>query len=120
MSSGKKILCFIESLEAGGAQRQLISLASLLKAKGHSPIIVTYYPNSFYADTLVSLGIKHIFLDNAVSSFRRLAAFIKILKSQAPYCVVSFEETASMYLCLLRMFMKYKLIVWQQKTMLQL
>ena len=28
MATGKTILCFIESLEAGGAQRQLIALAS--------------------------------------------------------------------------------------------
>lgn len=120
MSSGKKILCFIESLEAGGAQRQLISLASLLKDEGHHPVIVTYYPNSFYADTLSSLGIEHIFLENSFSSFRRLAAFRRVLKSQAPYCVVSFEETASMYLCFLRMFMKFKLIVSERNATLKI
>ncbi len=120
MQTGMKILCFIESLEAGGAQRQLISLASLLKKEGHHPIIVTYYPNNFYADALASMGIEHIFLETSNSKFGRISAFGKVIKDQAPYCVVSFEESASMILCLFRMFRKFKLIVSERNATLKI
>ena len=113
-------MCFIESLEAGGAQRQLIFLASLLKKKGYCPIIVTYYPNDFYTDTLASLGIEHIFLETRNSKLSRLTAFWKVLKNQSPSCVVCFEESASMILCPFRMLLKFKLIVSERNATLKI
>ena len=44
----KKILCFIDSLGAGGAQRQIVGLAVLLKHKGYNVKMVTYYDIPFY------------------------------------------------------------------------
>lgn len=113
------ILCFIESLEAGGAQRQLISLAALLKEKGHHPVIVTYYPNNFYSELLASKGIEHVFLENAISRIGRLSAFWKLIKKRAPDVVVCFEETASMYLCLIRRFLDFTLIVSERNATLE-
>lgn len=116
MAAGKTILCFIESLEAGGAQRQLIALASLLKAKGHHPIFVTYHPDDFYADSLDSLGIEHVFLKSAQGKLARINAFWKAIKSHSPYCVVSFSESASMILCILHLSHHFMLIVSERNA----
>lgn len=116
MAAGKTILCFIESLEAGGAQRQLIALASLLKAKGHHPVFVTYHPDDFYAESLVELGIEHVFLEASQGKMARIAAFWKTIKSHSPYCVVSFSESASMVLCVLRLFHRFLLIVSERNA----
>ena len=116
MATGKTILCFIESLEAGGAQRQLIALASLLKARGYRPVFVTYHPDDFYAESLDSLGIEHVFLKSAQGKLARIAAFWKTIKSHSPYCVVSFSESASMILCTLRLFHRFLLIVSERNA----
>ena len=116
MATSKTILCFIESLEAGGAQRQLIALASLLKDRSFRPIFVTYHPDDFYAESLDSLGIEHVFLKSAKGKLSRIAAFWKTIKSHSPYCVISFSESASMYLCTLHPFHRFLLIVSERNA----
>lgn len=120
MGEAKKILCFIESLEAGGAQRQLLFLVSLLKKKGYRPAIVTYYPNDFYAEALASMGVEHIMLEVSGSKMKRFAAFRRVIKDEAPHCVVSFSESASMVLCAIRMFRRFRLIVSERNTTTQM
>ena len=44
----KRILLFIDSLGAGGAQRQLVGLAVMLKRRGYAVKVVTYYDHPFY------------------------------------------------------------------------
>ena len=116
MVKGKTILCFIESLEAGGAQRQLIALASLLKDRGCRPVFVTYHPDDFYADSLDTLGIEHVFLKSAQGKMSRIIAFWKTIKAHAPFCVVSFSESASMILCTLHLFHRFPLIVSERNA----
>ena len=43
-----KIVCLIDNLSAGGAQRQMVMLAKLLKQNGHDITILTYYPHDFF------------------------------------------------------------------------
>ena len=44
----KRILCFVDSLVAGGAQRQLVGLAVLLQQKGYVVKVITYHNIPFY------------------------------------------------------------------------
>ena len=44
----KKILCLVDSLGYGGAQRQLSGLAILLKSKGYNVKVLSYYNIHFY------------------------------------------------------------------------
>lgn len=113
---GKKILCFIESLEAGGAQRQLVFLVGLLRERGYCPVVVTYYPDDFYAGRLDALGIEHVLLPVAGSKWRRWNAFRRVLKAHRPAAVVSFSESASMLLCTLRPLQHFRLIVSERNT----
>lgn len=43
----KRILCFIDSLGAGGAQRQLVNLAIGLKKRGYIVHFLVYHVDNF-------------------------------------------------------------------------
>ena len=45
----KKILCFIDELGSGGAERQLTSLAVLLRKNNYDVDVYCYHQNYFYA-----------------------------------------------------------------------
>jgi len=47
-----KILCLINNLSSGGAQRQLVMLAKLLRQRGHNVSFVTYHAADFFAAQL--------------------------------------------------------------------
>lgn len=42
-----KVLCLIDSLGSGGAQRQLVGLASLLKEREYDVLVVYYHSDHF-------------------------------------------------------------------------
>ena len=48
----KKIVCLIDDLCPGGAQRQLVGLAYLLKESGYDISVMTYHNDSFYMPVL--------------------------------------------------------------------
>ena len=43
-----KVLCLIDGLGSGGAQRQLVGLASLLKKEGYDVLVVYYHGDHFF------------------------------------------------------------------------
>lgn len=47
----QKIILFTDSLGAGGAQRQLVGLATFLRQVGYSVKVCTYYDLDFYKST---------------------------------------------------------------------
>jgi len=53
-----KILCIIDSLGSGGAQRQIVELAKGFKEKGHDVAFLTYHPQDFYLPVLKEFGIS--------------------------------------------------------------
>ena len=44
----KNIVCFIDNLNAGGAQRQICYLAKFLKENGFNVTLLTYYNSDFF------------------------------------------------------------------------
>ena len=53
----KRILCLIDSLASGGAQRQMVGLAQLLKREGYGVKVLTYYDIPFYFQQLQDNGV---------------------------------------------------------------
>ena len=47
-----KVLCLIDGLGSGGAQRQLVGLASLLKKEGYDVLVVYYHGDHFFVPFL--------------------------------------------------------------------
>ena len=54
----KRILCFIDSLGAGGAQRQLVNLAIGLKKRDYIVSFLVYHVDDFYLPILQENGIE--------------------------------------------------------------
>ena len=55
-----KILFVIDNLGSGGAQRQMVTLASGLKQKGYEVAIFTYFPQNFFEKALSDSSIPVI------------------------------------------------------------
>ncbi len=84
-----KILCVIDDLAAGGAQRQLVNLAIGLKSKGHEIHFLTYYQRGFYEETLKREGIEtHSII--AKNPIIRIWKFRKFIRRGSFTSVISF------------------------------
>lgn len=111
-----KVLLFTDSLGAGGAQRQLVGLAKLLKDKGYNVKVCTYHNLDFYKNILDENAIVNdvIYSNNYLS---RIFAVSKYLKRENPNWVIAYQESPSSIACLARLLGgKFKLLVSERNT----
>ena len=89
-----KILCFINSLGSGGAQRQLVNLGIGFQKKGHEVFFLTYSPEDFYLNLLENAAIKvyQIKTNGYISRVLKCRSLIRKGKYDV---VLSFLETPS-------------------------
>ena len=66
-----KIICLIESLGSGGAERQLSGLAVMLKQQGYEVEVGYYIKNEFYLSRLQDNGVASYYLPQAASAKKR-------------------------------------------------
>lgn len=112
-----KIILFTDSLGAGGAQRQLVGLATLLKEAGHGVSVLTYHKDEFYAPFLDSNDVKHYILPNANGAFKRIVRTCRYIKKENPDVLISYQEVPSLIACIAKIFNpKIKLIVSERNT----
>lgn len=112
-----KIILFTDSLGAGGAQRQLVGLAALLKNAGYEVSVLTYHKDEFYASYLDGNDIKHYIQPNANGAFKRIAKVCKYIKKERPDILISYQEVPSLIACIAKIFNpKMKLIVSERNT----
>lgn len=113
----RKILCFIDSLGPGGAQRQLIGLATFLKEKDYNITVACYHDNRFYVDRLEDCGVPYVFWEKAQKTKFRLWHVARYIRQMKPDIVISFLETPSICACVARLFNhRFKLIVSERNT----
>ncbi len=91
-----KILCLIDSLNSGGAQRQLCMLAVLLKERGYDVEVLTYYDYDFYRDFLDKANIPHTTV-TAGTKLGRMMAVRKAIRHQKPDAVIAYMGTPSLF-----------------------
>lgn len=90
-----RIVCFIDSLGSGGAQRQLVNLAIGLKEEGHNVHFLVYRPDDFYLSRLKENDIKVTFIENR-SYVSRLWKCCKYIRSKKFDAVIAFLETPAL------------------------
>lgn len=113
----KRVLCLIDSLGAGGAQRQMVGLASFLKEKGYDVVVAIYHQELFYADNLLSLGVPYIFLKKAHNSRKRLFCIASYIRKFKPDVVISYLDTPNICACFAKIFNhRFRLIVSERNT----
>jgi len=111
-----KILCVIDSLGSGGAQRQLVELAKGFKEKGHKVSFLIYFDITFFKPLLdeVNIPVKIIQED---SFLKRIFKIRKFIREQKCDVVVSFLETPN-FICEISGFpwRNWKLIVGERSA----
>lgn len=111
-----KILCVIDSLGAGGAQRQLVNLAIGFKEKGHDVSFLIYHEILFYKEFLdkVNIPVKIIIERRFTKRFLRMRKYIR----GGNFDVVLSFLTASNFASELSgfPFRKWKLIVGERSA----
>ena len=113
----KKILCIIESLGSGGAERQLTGLAVMLKEQGYEVEVCYYIKKEFYLPFLEENGVKGVLLNEAANKYKRYFAIKRYIKEFKPDTVVSYSQSTSMITCLMKFLEnKFKLIVSERNT----
>ncbi|MDR0563700.1 MAG: glycosyltransferase [Azoarcus sp.] len=92
-----RIVFLIRSLEIGGAEQQLVTLARVLHARGETVTVLTFYPGGALRDELAKSGVPVADLGkrgrwDAVAFFGRLW---KTLSALRPDVLYSFLTTAN-------------------------
>lgn len=119
MVSNQKVLLFIDQLGPGGAQRQIVGLAVLLKNKGVSVKVCTYHDIKFYDNLLDEYHVSHVIIPGASSKFLRIWRIYKFFKKERPDCVISYLDSPSVVASIVkRMGVKYHLLVSDRNTTL--
>lgn len=94
----KKILCVIDNLGSGGAQRQMVLLASGLKMKGYEVFVFIYNDLQHFSAYLKENEIK-VFLSIKKSrfSFKPIIEIRKLINHLDIDLVISFLDTPNVY-----------------------
>lgn len=121
MRNNDKIILLSESIGAGGAERQLVSLAVSLKQKNESVEVWTYYPNDFYLPLLTQANVAYRCVANGLSRGRRLLRIIRELYEERPSVVVAYLDTACVMACVAKLVLKvlgrgFRLIVSERNV----
>jgi glycosyltransferase involved in cell wall biosynthesis len=109
-----KIMFLIRSLDHGGAQRQLVTLAKGLKRLGHQVTVVTFYPGEALEKELIDRQIvvrtlgKQSRWDIARSTFRLLG----IVRSERPQILHGYLGTANLATIIPKMFFRSIKLIW--------
>lgn len=113
----KRILCMIENLSQGGAERQLVGLACMLKDKGFPVKLITYNEDSFYKHILDENGVNNEYVNEAHNKIRRIPSLIRAIKAYNPDVLISYLSIPSAIACIAKMLGgKFKLIVSERNT----
>lgn len=113
----KRILCLISELGAGGAQRQMVGLATFLKEKGYDVTVAFYHPEFFYVDNLKIAGIPYVFLKEAERNSTRVFHVARYIRKYHPDVVISYLFTPCICASIARLFNRsFRLIVSERNT----
>ena len=112
-----KILLFTDSLGSGGAQRQLVGLAVLLKSQGHQVKVCTYHNKDFFKSYLDENGIDNEVIPGACNKILRIPYVCKYFILDQSDCIIAYQETPSLVACIAKLLgCKSILIVSERNT----
>lgn len=111
-----KILCLTDGFTLGGAERQLIGLAYLLKQKNYDVDLACYYEKNFYKELIQEYKLNCITL-NATSKIQKIFAVKKLVKSRNYSTIIAYKDGATIIACFLKLLgTRCKVIVSERNT----
>lgn len=116
-----KILCLIDSIGSGGAQRQLVGLADMLKIAGYDVFVLYYHEDHFFVPFLKSRKINYKCVNDAFNGWKKYWGVRRELNNFKPDVVISYLGGANMIACMIRIWnRRFKLIVSERSLTQQL
>ena len=111
----KKILCLIDALGPGGAERQMAGLASMLKNNNYEVEVWYHEPKDFFVDELKRHNINcRYFRGHKIS---KLLSIRKAIQEYQPNTVIAYLQSSSILVSAIRLSgIKFKLIVSERNT----
>lgn len=111
-----KVTCFIDNLNAGGAQRQICYLANFLKKKNFDVSVLTYHEDNFFKKELKKNKIKYINLQNKNKLIRTIR-LIKFLRYSNHDIVIAYLRNPCLIAEISKIFRKkWKLIISERNN----
>ena len=115
--ANKTILCVIDALGPGGAERQMTGLAIMLKEKGYTVIVRYHEPKHFFTNQIKNSGIDVMCLGEGKRRFQKVMIYRKEIKRIRPDVVISYLQPSNILTSILRLSgLKFKLIVSERNT----
>ena len=112
-----KTLCLIDRLGYGGAERQLIGLAILLKQKGYDVEIATYHDFDFSTKDLEANNVRLHRIRQKGNPLTKLLAVRRLINKQKYDVVIAYKSGVTMLACILKMMGgQFRLIVSERNT----
>lgn len=114
----KRILCLIDTLGMGGAERQMIGLALFLKQNGYHVDLITYCEHDFYSELVQKYAIGSVTLHTKNNKWSKLYAIRKHIKETGGYdWMIAYKDGPTIIGCILKMFGgKFRLIASERNT----
>lgn len=109
----KKILCLIDGLNQGGAERQMIGLASLLEKKGYIVYLLSYHGKGFYYEHAKQSCSNCYVMDERGGKLSKILAIRDFINQQDGFdWVIAYKDRANIVACILKLLGgKFNLIV---------
>ena len=111
----KNIVCFIDNLNAGGAQRQICYLAKFLKEHGFNVTLLTYYNSDFFSYYLSKNKINHVKI-NENTKIKRAYKLFTYLRTKNHDIVIAYLKNPSTFAEIASIGKKWKLIVSERNN----
>lgn len=113
----KKILCLIDRLSFGGAERQLMGLAILLKQKGYDVEMATYHDFDFSTEDLEANNVQLHRIGQKGNPLTKLLAVRSLISKRKYDVVIAYKSGVTMLACILKMTGgRFRLIVSERNT----
>lgn len=113
----KKVLCMIDSLASGGAERQMSNLVRELSKSGVDTTLVVFSrEQAFYLPDIEGTGVKVIFDIKGLSPYRRILRIRHWVKKIKPDAVITYKDGVCMAACLAKLLCNFRLIVSERNT----
>lgn len=112
-----KILCLIDSLNSGGAERQMSYLTTGLQERGYDVRLIVFSPGKgFYEDYISERGVKVEHNITGSNPYKRIFEIIKLVKKHQPMAVIAYKDGVTIAASIARIFKHFYLIVSERNT----
>lgn len=112
-----RLLLLIDNLGAGGAQRQFVGLAAMLKKNNHEVLVITYQDVPFFLPYLQEHNVDYKWIQKASKKSTRIYFVYKAIREYKPDWVISYLDTPCIIACICKMLgLRFKLLVSERNT----